>query len=108
MEQLAIFILVFLIVTGVHWFFHVQEIREDYYQYGWGSFSTFKKEYSKRLPWSYNGYSFYSKDNRCRFNSSDISFDGKGMILGYFAYLKFRVWFLKMRYAQRKKPTVKW
>jgi len=90
--------LVVLVDMYINWSVHRDMVKSSANEWGKGNFDNFRTEFNKR-KWERNKlfpYSWFDQSNilydQNYIHASIIKFDGKGMILDFISYNKFRNW----------------
>lgn len=113
---LSVIIIIFLFFISFIWIIDVYITKGDSSKYGWASYQTFKKEYSK-YKWKLTHEMFTtsltseSGENRISYITYAVNFSGADMIinnpLGYIL-TKLFIWKEFKRFNKREVEKVKW
>lgn len=90
---------------------HIFMVKLYSIEWGYSNFDVFMNEYNKRtwerkITFPYSHFSDVYTDTRI--HASIIQFDGKGMILDFWSYIKFLFWLNRNKLNRNSKPHVIW
>ena len=99
-----------LIVIIAFWTTHISQVKEFTDMYGKGSYAKFRVEFKKHEWERSEKYpmSFFCHPSDSEVHAGIIKFEGKGMTLGLWSYLKFCIFINCNRNKKKIKQLVKW
>ncbi len=112
LDILALIYIFYLLLT-VNWRVHIQMVKDNTDNYGWGNYNSFVREFRKQ-NWTFNkiwNESLFDRDNNSEIHANIFKFNGKGMILPFFDYMKatkFVKEYIKENFISNSKETVNW
>ena len=104
-------IIVSLIMFIILWTTHIAQVREFTDEWGRGSYKTFIREFKKyewkrseKFPTSF----FCGTLDSSKIHADIIKFEGKGMVLDPWSYLRFCIFIQRNRQKKKSKQVEKW
>jgi len=102
---------ILFIIYVIDWVTHRQMTKDFCNYYDEGNFKKFLKEFRKRkwvIDPKFPDSLFGKEKDRNEIHASIISFNGKGMVLPFISYLKFKRYTNKILKEENEKRKVKW
>jgi hypothetical protein len=100
-----------LMIPFITWRVHLSQTRDFTEHYGWGNYRAFRHEFECR-DWDNENWrcSFFESDTDSKVHAGIVKFDGKGMLLPFFDWLRVMLYLRGARtsVASANKETVKW
>ncbi len=107
----ATIVIVALIMFIVFWTTHISQVREYTDKWGKGSYKTFIREF-KKYEWErcdIHPKSFFcGSSDSSQVHADIIQFEGKGMILDPWSYLRFCIFINRNSHKKKSKQVEKW